>query len=172
MHNSCLTKMSLRTLKHGSDDIVDGFTARIHNIWSWLPVNPGNLRFSLAICRRQRIWLKPRCGVIYAVKPLTKGHNIVKMTGNNPNLEGGNINEYIYKNLVKFHPFVFNILSGYENVISTKGHDFAMNFRKMIVNNLNLDLVNINAHTKFGQILSISSQGIERKRKSDINQGP
>ena len=94
------------------------------------------------------------------------------MTGNNPNLEGGNINEYIYKNLVKFHPFVFNILSGYENVISTKGHDFAMNFRKMIVNNLNLDLVNINAHTKFGQILSISSQGIERKRKSDINQGP
>ena len=28
-------------------------------------------------------------------------------------------------------------------------------------NNPNLDLVNINAHTKFGQILSISSQDIE-----------
>ena len=35
-------------------------------------------------------------------------------------------------------------------------------------NNPNLDLVNNNAHTKFGEILSIHSQDIERKRKSDI----
>ena len=33
----------------------------------------------------------------------------------------------------------------------------------MICNNPNLDLVNINAYIKFGKILSIGSQGIERK---------
>ena len=38
----------------------------------------------------------------------------------------------------------------------------------MTGNNPNLHLVNINAHKKFGQILSMSSQDIERKRKSDI----
>ena len=35
-----------------------------------------------------------------------------------------------------------------------------------------LDLVNDDVHTKFGQILSISSQDTERKRNSDVNQGP
>ena len=39
-------------------------------------------------------------------------------------------------------------------------------------NNLNLDLINVNVYTKFGSILSIHSQDIERKRNSDINQGP
>ena len=37
-------------------------------------------------------------------------------------------------------------------------------------NNPNQDLVNMNAHTKFGEILSISSKDIEWKRNSDINQ--
>ena len=41
----------------------------------------------------------------------------------------------------------------------------------MTANNPKLDLVNVNVHTKFGQILSIESQDIERKRKSDVNQG-
>ena len=35
-----------------------------------------------------------------------------------------------------------------------------------------LDLVNIDAHTKFGLIMSICSQDIERKRNSDLNKGP
>ena len=35
-----------------------------------------------------------------------------------------------------------------------------------------LDLVNIDAHTKFGLIMSIRSQDIEQKRNSDVNQGP
>ena len=35
-----------------------------------------------------------------------------------------------------------------------------------------LDLVNIDAHTKFGLIMSIPSQDIERKQKSDLNKGP
>ena len=35
-----------------------------------------------------------------------------------------------------------------------------------------LDLVNIDAYTKFGLIMSIRSQDIERKRNSDFNKGP
>ena len=42
----------------------------------------------------------------------------------------------------------------------------------MTGNNPKLDLVNVDVHTKFGQILSIRSQDIERKRNSDVNQGP
>ena len=38
-------------------------------------------------------------------------------------------------------------------------------------NNPNLDLVNINAYAKFGQIRSICSQDIEQKRNSNIIQG-
>ena len=39
-------------------------------------------------------------------------------------------------------------------------------------NNPKLDLVSVDVHTKFGQILSICSRAIERKRNSDVNQGP
>ena len=39
-------------------------------------------------------------------------------------------------------------------------------------NNPKLDLVNINAFLKFGEILSISSQDIEQKRNSGVNQEP
>ena len=38
--------------------------------------------------------------------------------------------------------------------------------------NPNLDLININAFIKFGQILSGCSQDIEWKGSSGINQGP
>ena len=41
----------------------------------------------------------------------------------------------------------------------------------MTGNNPKLDLVNVDVHTYFGQILSIRSQDIERKQNSDINQG-
>ena len=34
-----------------------------------------------------------------------------------------------------------------------------------------LDPVNVDVHTKFGEILSIFSQGIERKPNPDVNQG-
>ena len=40
----------------------------------------------------------------------------------------------------------------------------------MTGNNPNLDLVNINAYIKFGEILSICSQNFEQERNSDINQ--
>ena len=42
----------------------------------------------------------------------------------------------------------------------------------MTGNNPKLDPVNDDVHTKFGLILSIRSQDIERKRNSDVNQGP
>ena len=41
----------------------------------------------------------------------------------------------------------------------------------MTGNSPNLDLANINAYIKFGEIPSICSQDIEWKRKSNINQG-
>ena len=50
-------------------------------------------------------------------------------------------------------------------MISIKGHNSVINLRKMTGKNPNLYLVNMNAHTKFGQ-------DIEQKRKSDISQGP
>ena len=41
----------------------------------------------------------------------------------------------------------------------------------MTDNNPKPDLVNLDAHKKIGQFLSIGSQGIEQKQNSDINQG-
>ena len=41
----------------------------------------------------------------------------------------------------------------------------------MMGNNLKLDLVNVDAHTKFGHILSVCSQDVELKLISDIIQG-
>ena len=42
----------------------------------------------------------------------------------------------------------------------------------MMGNNSKVDVVNVDVHTKFGQILLIRSQDIERKQNSDVNQGP
>ena len=73
------------------------------------------------------------------------------------------------QNLVGFCQFVLKILSGNEILTSIKGRKI---LRKMTGNNPKLDLVNDDVHTKFGRILSIRSQDIERKRNSDVNQGP
>ena len=40
----------------------------------------------------------------------------------------------------------------------------------MTINNPNIDLDNINAYLKFGEMLSICSQDIRWERKSDPNQ--
>ena len=76
------------------------------------------------------------------------------------------------QNLVGFCKFVLKILSGNEILTSIKGHNSVKILRKMMCNNPKLDLVNVVVHTKFGRILSIHSQDIERKRNSDVNQGP
>ena len=76
------------------------------------------------------------------------------------------------QNLVRFCQFVLEILSGNKILISIKDNNSVKILRKIMGNNPKLDLVSVDVHTKFGQILSICSQDIERKRNSDINQGP
>ena len=76
------------------------------------------------------------------------------------------------QNLVRFCQFVLKILSGNEILTSIKGHNSFKILRKMTGNNPKLDLVNVDVHIKFGRILSMRSQDIERKRNSDVNQGP
>ena len=42
----------------------------------------------------------------------------------------------------------------------------------MTCNNPKLDLAKMNAYIKFGEILPIGSQDIERKRNVGVNKGP
>ena len=53
-----------------------------------------------------------------------------------------------------------------------KDHNSATKLGKIMCNNPKQDLVNMNAYIKFGEILSIGSQDIERKRNFCIIQGP
>ena len=76
------------------------------------------------------------------------------------------------QNLVGFCQLVLKILSGNEILTSIKGRNTVKILRKMTGNNPKLDLVNVDVYTKFGRILLIRSQDIERKRNSDVNQGP
>ena len=68
------------------------------------------------------------------------------------------------QNLVRFCQFVLEILSGNEILTSIKGRNSIKILRKMTGNNPKVDVVNVDVHTKFGQILSICSQYIERKQ--------
>ena len=56
--------------------------------------------------------------------------------------------------------------------MSIKGRNSVKIGQKMTGYNPKLDLDNVDVHIKFDQILSICSQAIERKRNSDVNQGP
>ena len=76
------------------------------------------------------------------------------------------------QNLVKFFPLVLKILSGNEILTSIKDRNSVANLRNLTLYSPNLDLINVNVYTKFGKILSIGSQDIERKRNFEINQGP
>ena len=67
------------------------------------------------------------------------------------------------QNLIRFCQFVLKILSGNEILTSIKGSNSIKILRKMTRNNIKLDLINVDVHTKYGQILSIRSQDIERK---------
>ena len=61
------------------------------------------------------------------------------------------------QNLVRFCQFVLEILSGNEILTSIKGRNSVKILRKMTGNNPKVDVVNVDVHTKFGQILSICS---------------
>ena len=76
------------------------------------------------------------------------------------------------QNLIRFCQLVLEILSGNEILTSIKGRNSVQILQKMTGNNPKLDLVNVDVYTKFGRILSIRSQDIERKRNFDVNQGP
>ena len=52
-----------------------------------------------------------------------------------------------------------------------KGHNSDTNMRKMMRNNRKQDLAKMNEDIKFGEILTIGSQDIERKRNFVANQG-
>ena len=76
------------------------------------------------------------------------------------------------QNLVRFCQFILKTFSGNQILTSNKGRNSVKIWRKMTGNNPKLDLVNVDVHTNFGQILSIHSHDIEQKQNSDINQGP
>ena len=75
------------------------------------------------------------------------------------------------QNLVRFYQFVLEILSGNKILTSFKGRNSVKILQEMTGNNPKLDFVDVDVHTKFGQILSICSRNNERKRNSDVNQG-
>ena len=81
-----------------------------------------------------------------------------------------NMNAYI--KLAKFCQFVLKTLSRNKILALIKGHNSGANVQKMTCNNHKLDLVNMIAYIKYGEILSIYSQDIERKRNFGLNQGP
>ena len=56
--------------------------------------------------------------------------------------------------------------------MSIKGRNSVKILPKKTGDNPKLDHVNVDVHINFGQILSICSQDIERKRNSDVNKGP
>ena len=69
---------------------------------------------------------------------------------------------------MKFCKFILKkILSGNKILVQIKGHYSGENLWKMTCNDSKLDLVNINAYIKFGEILSICSQDIERRQNYD-----
>ena len=72
---------------------------------------------------------------------------------------------------MKFGQFVPKVLSGNQILTSVKGHNSITKVQKMMCSNPNLDLVDFNTYTKFGEILSFYSEDIERKRNMD-NQNP
>ena len=76
------------------------------------------------------------------------------------------------QNLVKIFWFVLEILSGNGILTLIKGNNFVNYLQKLTCNYPSLDLVNINAYTKFGQNPSILSEDIKQKRNSDVDQGP
>ena len=56
--------------------------------------------------------------------------------------------------------------------MTIKGCNYVKILQKLTGNSPKLDLVNVDVHTNFGQILLIRSRDIEQKWNSDVSQGP
>ena len=67
---------------------------------------------------------------------------------------------HLIQNVVKFCPLILNLTS-------IKGNNSVKNLLIMAIKIPNVDLVSINAYTKFDEILSIGSQNIEHKQNYD-----
>ena len=67
------------------------------------------------------------------------------------------------QNMVRFCQFILKILIGNKILTSIKGSNSIKILGKMVGHNPKLDLVNVDMHTIFVQILSILSQDIEWK---------
>ena len=76
------------------------------------------------------------------------------------------------QNLILFCQLVLKTLSKNQILTSIKGRKAVTNFEKTKIYNNKVDLVDDYVFTKFGLILSIRSQDIEKKLNSDVNQGP
>ena len=67
------------------------------------------------------------------------------------------------QNLIKIHKFIHKTLSINKILMSIKDHNSVKNWRKIMCIRYNMDLVFINAYTKFYQNSSICSEDIEEK---------
>ena len=93
------------------------------------------------------------------------------MTGNNTKLDIVNVDVHTKFGLILSIRSI-KILSGKEILTLVKDRNSVNFLQNMTGNYPKLDLVAVDVHTKFGQILSSHSQDIEQKRNSDVNQGP
>ena len=93
------------------------------------------------------------------------------MTGNNPKLDLVNV-DAAHKRIDQILTICSQGIEQKQNSDINQGQKLCQKFvKKMTGNNPKLDLVHVDVHTKFGQILSIHSQYIEWKLYSDVNQG-
>ena len=79
---------------------------------------------------------------------------------------------YLLAYMFVFDIYVFDTRIVRESDYSPASELFSRVRKTMTGNNPKLNLVNVDAHKTFGQILSDCSKGIEREQNSDINQGP
>ena len=95
------------------------------------------------------------------------------MTGNTPKLDLVNVDVHTkFDQILSICSQAIKRKLNSNVIMSIKGRNSVKIWRKMAGYNSKLDLVNVDVHTKFGQILSICSQGIEQKPNPDVNQGP
>ena len=85
------------------------------------------------------------------IKGHNSGTNTRKRMCNNPKLDLVNMNAYI-KFGENLSEFVLKILSKNKILAKIKGHNSGTNMRKRKCNKSKLDLVNMNAYIKFGEI--------------------
>ena len=104
-----------------------------------------------------------RTEILTSIKGCNSIANLPRMMFYNPNIDL----LMCIQNLVKFCYFILKILSGNEILILNKGCNSVANLPKMMFYKPNLDPINVHVYKKFGLILSIHFQDIERKRNSN-----